>query len=510
MVLDIESPLANTFSRLIGGSAGGKDDTSTHGGTDIEKPEDMPDVSDADYQVRNWPELKEAVQEDHAKVYIADNIDITNKGPVAMGDGVVLYGDYCNPDKDGLIGNYLHHKDTEDRDYSRTVFVHRGGEPVKLYGVYALGPRPEYFDPDHTSDQFEGLICSFLHEYASSDAGTFKAVGCRFTGWTLAGLELGARSYATDAEVHRSTFDRCWMEHYGYGIEHYHGNLRVDRCFFDKCRHGVSGFGRPNETIDITNSVFGPGLWASHAADMHGLRQNVSNIDGLDVDNNIAGQYLRIKNSSFMGTKDVAGYGQEGVGLNGESDDESQVTYCDFWHDEAPDAPGEHGSAIRQQVNSNEWENLKLEHNQYGDPLSDPDIGAPQYDPDFGDDPDEDGDESEKPSEDEDEQEQGDPSTPETTTLRVSGQSYETAHYLFVVNGDVQPTDSVDSSDLIQYNDGSTVITGRIVNGSGIDEYELVGDATITSGWCQSKMGVSLGNEPLLLLDDAYVKTIQS
>lgn len=503
MVLDIEGPLTE-FSRLIGGSAG----DGTHGGTDVQKPDDMPDVSDADYKVTNWGELQQAVREDGANVYVADNINITGKGPVPMGDGVTLFSDYCNPDADSLVGPYLYHRDTGG-NYSRTIFTHSGGQPVELYGIYALGPRPKYFDPDHNSNKFEGLLCSFLHEYASNDAGTFKAVGCRFTGWTLAGIELGAKSYETDAKVHRCTFERNIMEHCGYGIEHYNGDLWVDRCFFDKCRHGVSGFGYPTETIDITRSVFGPGLWSSHCADMHCLANNLSNGD------DTAGKHLRIRNCSFMGTKDVAGYGQEGVAIRGVSVNESQITYCDFWHDSAPAAPGEQGSAVRQEVDG-DWKNLKLDNNQYGDPLSNPDIGAPRFGSDVN--PDDDGDgngNADKPSEDEDDNnpEQGDPSnpdTPDTTTLRVSGQSDETAHYLFVVDGEVQSTDSVDQSDHIQHNGGTTVITGRIVNGSGVDAYDLVGDATITTGWCQHNMDVSLGDEPLLALDDAYVSTIQS
>lgn len=485
MALDIEGPL-DGFHRTIGGSAG----QGTHGGPNVQKPDDMPDVSDADYKVTNWQQLDRAVREDGATVYVADNIDVTNKGPVPMGDGVTLFSDYCNPDTDNLIGPYLYHRDTSDDNYSRVVFTHRGGEPVTLYGIYALGPRLNYTDPDHESDAFADLQCSFLHEYAEKDTGLFEAIGCRFTGWTFAGLELGAKSYETRANVHRCTFERNNMEHLGYGIQHYNGDLWIDKCFFDKCRHGFAGFGYPNETIDVTNTVFGPGLWSGHCADMHCLANNLSTGD------DTAGKHLRIRNCSFMGTQDVGGYGQEGVAIRGISVNESQIWNCDFWHDSAPDAPGEQGSAVRQESGTDSWENLRMENNTYGNPMSNPNIGAPHADPsnDSG------NGESDDNGDGNDGNGGGGTDGPSMTkpyqTLRVTGTSRDSSTYVIHISGGAKQADD-DTDDVTTADDG-TVINGAVASG-GTDTFTLSSDARLESVWFNGATRVTVDDELIQL-----------
>lgn len=451
------------FAADIGAEAG----PGTHGGNDVEKPEGMPDRRDADYSVTSPRELDNALSDDNAVVYVSEDIDLADWGEsIWAGDGVKLISDYCNPDVPGT-GPVIRHRRTDDDVYTRKCIRHRGGKPLEMYGVFAHGPRTDYFDPDHNAPEFQDLTSSFLHEHAPADSGTFRAVGCRLTGWTMAGIELGAKNYETDAEIRYSTFDRNRMWHLGYGIEQYNGDLWVDRCYFDACRHAIAGFGRPTEQTDVTNCVFGLGPWYSHAVDQHRLGENVT--DGGQT----AGQHLRVRNCTFLGRHGDRGngpYDQEGIAWRGESVNESQVYNCEFVHPTEPDAPGQQGSAVRQSVDgSNDWVNLSLWNNTYGQLGKKAGVGAPR---------------AKKGHEDDDEPIEEDPSgqpnQPEPTMKRLKvrghgGPGVE-GDYSIIVHGDVEPTDQNEPSEQIEDLDGErTRISGNMWG--GVDVFLLADDA---------------------------------
>lgn len=439
MPLPHEAPLSG-YSSTIGGSAG----ANTHGG-DVPKPDGMPDRSDADYVVTDYQELKEGLRDANAIVYIGDHIDVTQQETIWLADGVTLVGQYCDPTVAGT-GYWIHHDDTDDNIYTRNVLAHRGGTPPTLYGVYGLGPRLRYFDPDHTSDQFDGLVSSFLHVYPGKSAGTFRAIGCRFTGWTMAGLELGAKNYETDAEIHRSTFTRNWMEHLGYGIEQYNGELRMDRCFFDRCRHGVSSFGYPTCAWTLTTSVVGPGPWSGHALDMHKLANNLS--DGDET----AGGDILIRDCSLMATTDVNGSGQEAFALRGVPDGEARIERCHFWHASRPQATNKQGNAYRQEWDG--WQNFYVENCTFGPDAGGADVGAPLAEDDHDD------------------------HEPTMDILQIQGHGLR-GSYRLALNGDAEPMNNTEGPDAVDTEGDQSIISGEIIGGH--DSYRIDDDATLLS-----------------------------
>lgn len=465
-MLPHEVPLVG-FHRSIGGSAG----EHTHGGTKVAKPENMPSRDEADYIVTNYDELKEGLRDENAISYIGDHIHVENKPTIYAADGVQLVGQYCDPEVSGT-GYWIRHRDTEDNNYSRKVIQHGYGKPMKLWGVYGLGPRLHYFDPKHTTSKFEEMTSSFLHEYAGKEDGLFEAHGCRFTGWTLAGLEIGAKGYRTNAEIHRSTFTRNIMEHLGYGIEHYNGDIWVDRSFFDHCRHGFSGFGYPTELVDITECVIGPGPWAGHALDMHCL---ANNIEGSE--DTTAGGYVRIRNCSIMSTRDVRGYKQEGFALRGVSADQSKIFNNKFWHPEKPNKyePNTQGAAWRQESVDVGWPNIKIWNNIFGENARQDGIGAPKANEEKGLEDGEKEPETEPPESTKPEKTLKQP----TQTLTIEGTGPYGQYWIFV-KGEAKRARGAERNDVVNTED-RTVINGHIAGYK--DRFELGKDTKLVGAW---------------------------
>jgi hypothetical protein len=485
-MLEHEKPKQG-YSREIGGEAG----EGTYGGRNRSKPKGMPDRRDADYVVSNRDELADAVKDDNAKVYYNDHIEITKQDTVWFGDGVVLFGDYCNPDVPG-VGHWIYHSDTGDNNYSRKCFAHAYGKPAKLYGVYALGPRLHYFDPDHTSDEFRDMTCSFMHEYAGANDGLFEAVGCRFSGWTLAGLELGAKGYRTEAHVRQSTLNMNYMEHLGYGLEQYRGDLWVDQCLMDQCRHAISGFGYGDETIDVTRSIFGPGPWAGHALDMHGLANNIS------TTSNVAGKHLRARNCSFMSTRDVNGTKQEGIAIRGVPNELSWFRNNEFWHPPISDPPGRQGDAVRQESGTSGWKKVQLRNNAFNGPTNRQNIGAPRVKQP-----------APKPKPDPKPKPKPKPKPPDekidkpalsgdTKTLTISAAKHgEPGGYWFYVKGAARKADKAEKNDtVIPRKNGVTTLKGHVWP-NWTDTFELEQNANIVSAWPTGTITAAIDGEPL-------------
>lgn len=446
-MLEHETPLSG-YSRKIGGSSG----KGTHGST-VAKPDGMPNRKDADYRVTSPRELRKAMKDDNAIVYVTDDIDIAEQDTIWCGDGLTLISDYCNPNVSGT-GPVIRHRRTDNDVYTRKCFAHTGGKPIEMYGVYAHGPRTDYFDADHNAPEFDEITSTFLHEYAPDSAGVFKAAGCRFTGWTLAGLELGAKGYETRAEIRRSTFERNRAEHLGYGVELYNGHLSVRDSFFDANRHSIAGFGYPTCGYAVADSVFGPDT-VSHVLDMHSLANSLS--DGDET----AGAYLRAYQCSFMPTVDELGRAQEGIAIRGEpveSDPASYADKCHFWHEAKPTPTGDQGSAYRQETR--EWVNFEPRDNHFGSSQKDG-YGAPR---------------AKKPVEDEPEPQPEQPDEPTMTKQLNVHATSGPGEYRIVVEGDAEPGPKTEANDVVNDNgDGKTEITGEIWGGT--DTYELADDA---------------------------------
>lgn len=334
MVLPHEEPLQG-YHREIGGSAG----SGTHGGTDVQIPDGMPSRSDADYHVTNYDELRDALDEEGSVVYVADDIDVTGEGPIQCAGGNILVGQYCDPSVSGS-GHQIHYDDLPEGGET-AVIMQKSGTPLKMYGVYLQGPIEEFTDEDYDDPEFEETLRAGVWIRTPYDAGLFEAVGCRFSGWTWSGVQLGDYNNRTDAEIRRCTFDMCNYNHYGYGCCSYDTDLFIDRCFFDDCRHATAAYGHPTETHDIKDSIMGPGPGASHAWDLHGLRNNS------DTDELTAGGHLRMLNCTTMQVETIWGDDQEGVRIRGIPEELSWFRNCHFYHSAPPSDDPDENQAIR-------------------------------------------------------------------------------------------------------------------------------------------------------------------
>lgn len=439
-MLSHESPLQG-YARNIGGSAG----SGTHGGQSTARPKNMPRRQDCDQIVRTPSQFANSVQEDDTSVYIDKTIDMSRyvrrNGGIDMGSGVIIVGGYCDPSIDGR-GPEIVCKTNGHR-----LLTSCYGEAPSLWGVSMRGPQLDYVDPDHEADDFSDKQSTGLFCY--DDRGTFTVVGCEFRGWTMAGLEVGAKSHETTAEVRRSSFHHNLMEHLGYGVQHYSGDLSLDRCFLDRCRHGISGFGYPSCSWSLSNSVVGPGPWAGHALDMHKLANNLSSGD------ETAGGDILIRRCSLMSTDDVGGYGQEAFALRGVPTGEARIERTHFWHESQPTETNVQGNAYRQEWES--WQNFYVENCAFGAANLTDGVGAPRA------------------SNDRDE-----PNEPEPTMQRLKirglGGPGVNGDYSVVVHGGVESTKENEPTEQIEDIDGErTRISGNMWG--GVDVFLLADDA---------------------------------
>lgn len=473
MPLDHEEPLRDYHAKPeIGGSAGKK----THGGTAVERPDGMPSKGDCDVVVQTADQFASAVQRDDTSVYIDETIKtadhVADNGGIDMGSNVTLVAGFCDPSIPGRGPEIV------CEENGHRLLTSRYGTAPTLWGVSMRGPELEYHDPDHTADDFDSKQSTALFCY---DDDKLRVIGSEFRGWTMAGLEIGAKSHETDAEIRRCSFHSNNMEHLGYGIEQYNGFMSVTDSFFDECRHAISSFGYPTGGYAVATSVFGPGPWSGHQIDMHGVANNIS------TDSNVAGDFVRMFRCTVMGTEDVEGYGQEGLAIRGVPKNKEPGSYVDkthFYHSQEPSPTGEQGDAYRQETS--EWANFEPRDNHFGTDPKDG-YGAPRAQA------------QEKPAEDDEDRETEDPSgtptTPDATMkLTIHGKG-SSGSYEIWLNGTAEATGNIEDNDTIDDSNGLTKLTGGIVGAA--DTYELNDGATLERAWFRAPARVTLDGEPI-------------
>lgn len=298
MTLNHQEPLSG-YDKRIGGSAG----TKTHGGTEVSLPKRYPSRSEWDYTVSTTEELVKRIQEDNVVVGLDPDVDefiINGYNKVTPGKNTTLVGHYCNPSVDGR-GPVI-----RKTHYEKCFLKTR--RPFHMYGVSFRGPMRGYFDPRERSERKdlpeEAWYTTPIWVLTQKSNPVSNFVGCEFWGWTWAGIVLGAKSYETKANIKRCSFHENLMETMGYGVTQFNGHVDIDLCFFDECRHAVSGFGYPDESCRIKRSVAGPGEWSGHVFDRHELSD----------DNPVSGKWIRISNTTMM--NDIS------IGPNGKYQDE--------------------------------------------------------------------------------------------------------------------------------------------------------------------------------------------
>lgn len=458
--LDHEGPLAG-YHPKIGGSA--DPEGETHGGNNVSRPDAMPTKSDCDHVVRNVREFSNAATEDNTSIYIDEtvdeidiSVDVRANGGINIGSGLTIVAGFCDPNIPGRGPEIV----CETNGYRALISGY--GEAPTLWGVSMRGPRLDYFDPDHTASDFPtkqstGLFC---HD----TEGTLEVYGSEFRGWTMAGLEIGARNRETTAEVQRSSFHHNQMEHLGYGIQQYNGTLECDLCFFNRNRHAIAGFGWPSQSYTVKRSLLGPeGL--GHGFDEHCLANNLDSqqlLDQFEYGGKTAGGNIEIEETTMMLTRDIKGRRQESFAHRGRTIGEARLEKIHFWHTERPQQPNVQGNAYRQEMD--EWTDFYVEDSAFGPEQLTDGIGAPR---------------ARKGHEDDDQPEQEDPSGQPNETmpqLMIHGRG-PSGEYRIEVDGDVSPGPTMDKVESINdLGDNRHEITGRISHAT--DSFELADDAT--------------------------------
>lgn len=445
-------------------SIGGYADTDNR----VDRPEEMPTKADCDVTASTAQELANAVEKDNVTIWLDENAgELLFKGPqnIWFGDNVTIVGQYCDPEYDG-IGTYI-----KQDYYHRHLFLSAYGQPPTLWGVPLIGPmigdsffdpsneivtKDVYFDP-RSEERSNGGELEPSAWYAGGlfcydDDGEFYVHGCLFAGWSVAGLEIGAKNHETQAEIQRSTFVLNGMETLGYGCELYNGHQWFNRCFFDGNRHDLSGFGYPTHSYEVTESVCGKLDGCGHDFDMHDWT----------AENNIGGHHVKLRNVSFLSEWDIRGYKQEGYAQRGVPEGKDEIWLCAFVHPNKPDEPGDQGDAYRQETpeQRDSWEHFNPHDNIFGETHHET-YGAPL---------------APKPAFD--------------RLLEIKGHD-ERTNYRIVIDGDVQLADAADRTDTIVENDDGTVtLEGFIAQWR--DTYLLADDAEIVA---------ALWDGPMTLID---------
>lgn len=452
-----EQPLVeNNFHPSIGGY--------TDPDRDGVRPDGMPTRDECTHIATDYDSLKHALGTDNAVVYIGADIDVTYEDVIWCGDNVTLVGQYCDPSVSGM-GYRIHYDEHPIDGYTGCIRA-ESGTPPTFYGVFMQGPLREFVDDDHTAADFEDGLRSGVWVSTERDDGLCEIIGCRFSGWTWAGVVIGDHGQLTEANVHRSTLDMNNYNHYGYGISQRDGDLWVDRCFFDDNRHHTAGYGHPTEYTDITNSVGGPGPGASHSWDKH-------EADFLSPDDQyrVAGAHLRMQHCTTMCTEGIFGGIQEGVKIRGVTDDISWIRDCHFYHTEPPSKTNpDQRQAIRQETH--EWINFQIfdddeygGNNYYGTDSPPAGVGAPLA-PD-----------------------------PPTKPLAIHGPGHKTDYEITLYGDATTNTLAETSENVIDTTDEMTTITGRVVGGT--DTFELSQDAQLWSLQASGPIDVTLNGEPI-------------
>lgn len=114
-------------------------------------------------------------------------------------------------------------------------------------------------------------------------------------GFLHAAVSIGAKSYTPIVTVKNSMLHNNPVAGYGYGVNHFNGDLLSEQNFYDACRHAITGFGWKDCEYTTREDVFGPNQML-FPVDMHNLAENKQT--GLD-----AGKRLDVENCTFLASR---------------------------------------------------------------------------------------------------------------------------------------------------------------------------------------------------------------
>lgn len=265
--------------------------------------EDRVTATDATHVVRSEDDLRSALSDAGATVWLPEDAELLIEGPtpIPIASNVTFAS---NRALDGGQGALI-----ETTTYRPTVFKSHGSG-IRITGLRVKGPETVYFDP-REKPRPESTYYSRGFELFGDG---IEIDHCELFGWTSAAVSLGARDTPTGSRVHHNAIHHNQMQTLGYGIDARNGEHVIEWNYFDSNRHSVAGFGHRQNGYEARFNIVGPHA-VRHAFDMHGLSENLSGYTG-----SLAGKYLRVHQNVFTLTDAAA------VVLRGASDQRSWVT----------------------------------------------------------------------------------------------------------------------------------------------------------------------------------------
>jgi hypothetical protein len=294
---------ASTVSSGCLSMAGIHQNSSEKGSIQFVSREDRVTSADATHVVRSESDLRSALSDAGATVWLPERVEILIEGstPIPIASNVTFAS---NRGLDGGQGALI--KTTE---YRSTVFESRESR-IRITGLRVKGPRTEYFDPREKSQPSSAYYSRGFELFGDR----IEIDHCELFGWTSAAVSLGARNAPTGSRIHHNAIHHNQMQTLGYGIDARNGEHIIEWNYFDSNRHSVAGFGHRQNGYEARFNIVGPHA-VRHAFDMHGLSENLTGYTGP-----LAGKYIRVHQNVFALTSAAA------VVLRGASGQQSWVT----------------------------------------------------------------------------------------------------------------------------------------------------------------------------------------
>ncbi len=313
--------------------------------------------ADADVVISTADELIEAF--DNAAsgdvLYIADDavIDLTGRR-ITVPAGITLAS---GRGRGGKSGGLI----TCTQRTARMLQIY--DDDVRITGLRFRGSEVGYYDPAGDAWEYNSLA---LRAYGSCEIDN-----CEFYGWTHAGIGVGRNttdSMSSDAHVHHCSIHDNMMSGLGYGIIVYRGDPLIEYNYFNGNRHSIAADGTSGCNYEARYNVQGPdGL-------IFGFEMHSPGGNRVDIHHNTF-EYVENRNGNVARSVAIRGTPNEGATI------ENNWFYNSTDPDDNRYVEGAPVVQYDNDASGDEWDNVILSDNHFGEDEPAEDIGHPRDGP---------------------------------------------------------------------------------------------------------------------------------
>lgn len=291
-------------------------------------------------------------------IYIDDDaeIDLSNDSHLTLPEGVTLAS---GRGVDGSRGALLYVTTAVSRLFELT------NNGVRITGIRFQGHEIGYFNPDSSVWHNDSLAIRVLADDCVID-------NCEIYGWTHAGIGVGSHTSpitSGSAHVHHCSIHDNMMSGLGYGLVVYRGKCLAEYNYFNANRHSIGGSGDSRCSYEARYNIQGSeGL-------LFGFEMHAP-----------GGDDIHIHHNTFKLVERRDGRITSAITIRGTPDTGATVENNWFYN---PRDPGTDrymdGSPIVQYHNDadgDNWDNVTVRNNHYGEDEPPEEIGHPRGDED--------------------------------------------------------------------------------------------------------------------------------